>query len=41
MERAFENEEYIEVSLARVHNGSLVLKAEEKNLSKTATSADL
>ena len=37
MERAFENQKFIGVSLARVYNGSLVLKAEEKNLSKTAT----
>ena len=34
MERAFENQKYIKVSLARVYNGSLVLKTEEKSLSK-------
>ena len=37
MERAFENQKCIEVSLARFYNGSLVLKTEEKSLSKTAT----
>ena len=37
MERAFENQNCIEVSLARVYNGSLVLKAEDKSLSKTTT----
>ena len=37
MERAFENQKCIEVSLARVYNGSLVLKTEEKSLSKTVT----
>ena len=37
MERVLENQKCIEVSLARVCNGSLVLKAEEKSLSKTAT----
>ena len=36
MERAFENEKCIKVSLARVYNGSLVLKIEDKSLSKTA-----
>ena len=37
MDRAFENQKRIEVSLTRVYNGSLVLKAVEKSLSKTAT----
>ena len=37
MERAFENQKCTEVSLALVYNGSLVLKTEEKNLSKTTT----
>ena len=37
MERVFENQKCIEVSLAGVYNGSLVLKTEEKSLSKTAT----
>ena len=37
MERAFENQECIEVSLARVYDGSSVLKTEEKSLSKTAS----
>ena len=37
METAFENQKCIEVSLVRVYNGSLFLKAEEKSLSKTAT----
>ena len=37
MERVFENQKSIKVSLARVYNGSLVLKTEEKSLSKTAT----
>ena len=29
MRRAFETQKYIEISLARVYNGSLVLKAKE------------
>ena len=37
MDRAFENQKRIEVSLTHVCNGSLVLKAVEKSLSKTAT----
>ena len=37
MKRVFENQKCIEVSLARVYNGSLVLKTKEKSLSKTAT----
>ena len=37
MERMFENQKCIAVSLAHVYNGSLVLKTEEKSLSKTAT----
>ena len=37
MKRAFESQKHIKVSLARVYNGSLVLKTEEKSLSKTAT----
>ena len=37
MERAFEGQKFIEVSLARVYNGYLVLKTEEKRLSKIAT----
>ena len=37
MERAFENQKYIEVNLAYVYNGSLVLKTEEKSLSETST----
>ena len=39
MERVFENQKCIGVSLARVSicNGSLMLKTEEKSLSKTAT----
>ena len=37
MERAFENQKCIEVSLAHVCNGSLVLVTEEKSLSKAAT----
>ena len=37
MERVFENQKCIEVSLACVCNGSLILKTEEKSLSKTAT----
>ena len=36
MERAFENQKYIEVSLGRVYD-SLVQKTEVKSLSKTAT----
>ena len=36
MERAFENQKYIEESLGRVYD-SLVQKTEEKSLSKTAT----
>ena len=35
MERAVENQKCIKVSLARVYNGSLVLKTEDKSLSKT------
>ena len=35
--RVFENQKYIEVSLARVYIGSLFLKTEEKSMSKTAT----
>ena len=37
MERALENQKCIEVSLAHVYNGSLVLKTEETCLSKAAT----
>ena len=37
MEREFENQKCIKVSLAHVYNGSLVLNTEEKSLSKTAT----
>ena len=37
MERVFKNQKCIEVSLACVCNGSLVLKAEEKSLSKITT----
>ena len=37
MERTFENQKCIEVSLARVYNGLLVLEAEEKSLYKTAS----
>ena len=37
MERAFEYQKCIKVSLVSVYNGSLVLKTEEKSLSKTAT----
>ena len=36
-EESVENQKYIEVSLARAYNGSLVLKREEKILCKTAT----
>ena len=36
MRRAFETQKYIEVSLVRVYNGSLVLKAKEKSLCKIA-----
>ena len=36
MERVFENQKCIEGSLAHVSNGSLVLKAEEKSLSRPA-----
>ena len=36
-EESVENQKYIEVSLARAYNGSLVLKREEKSLCKTAT----
>ena len=36
MRRAFETQKYIDVSLARVYNGSLVLKAKEKSLCKIA-----
>ena len=35
MERVVENQKCIKVSLARVYNGSLVLKTEDKSLSKT------
>ena len=34
MERAFGNQKWIEVSLPRVYNCSLVLKTEERSLSK-------
>ena len=37
MEKAFENQKCIEVSLEHVYNGSLVLQIDEKSLSKTAT----
>ena len=37
MEKVFENQKCIKVSLARVYNGPLLLKTEEKSLSKTAT----
>ena len=37
MERVFENQKRIEVSLACIYKGSLVLKTDEKSLSKTAT----
>ena len=37
MERAFEYQKCIEVSLVSVYNDSLVLKTEEESLSKTAT----
>ena len=37
METAFESQKRIKLSLARVYNGSLVQKTEEKSLSKTAT----
>ena len=37
MKGAFENQKSIEVSLARVYNGPLVLKTEKKSLCKTAT----
>ena len=37
MERAFENQKCIEMSLARVYDDYLVLKTEDKSLSKTAT----
>ena len=36
MERVFENQKCIKVSLAHVYNSSLVIKTEEKSLSKTA-----
>ena len=37
METAFENQKYIEMSLACVYNAFLVLKTGEKSLSKIAT----
>ena len=37
MERAFENQQCIEVSLARVYKDSLVPKTQDKSLSKAAT----
>ena len=37
MERAFESQKRIKVSLARVYNGSLVLETDKKSFSKTTT----
>ena len=42
MERAFfENQECIKVSLLRVYNCSLVLKTEERSLSKAMSTIDV